>query len=242
MRTSLLEKHRHDAFSTCARRHLHLNLCRRIHSLLHKSTECGDNIDCAIRALGNAINDASSPSGDIIKLLLDAANDLRLQLLCQATALDVLQSTGLAPVVVNTDIQQAPEPVVETPAPTKRGKAGKAEPSDVSPPLATQLPQPLLQAAEACLSTAQDALKSHASSYFSKRSTAREITRSSIQSDAGSFLASRQEHFSTLKAACDQHIVSEQMRFGHQVCQKVKRGNAGWVEMLQVESCVNQPG
>lgn len=149
--------------------------------------------------------------------MLAAADKLRLRLLSRATALQVLQSTGLVPALVNLDTQHAPEQRLEAPAPAKKGKVGKVETSEAPQELAVQLPQALLLEAGAALSSAQDTLKALAASYYSKRDSGRDITRDSIKRDAEAFIASRQACVTALKAQCDDHIATEQIRFGQQV-------------------------
>lgn len=192
--------------------------CRLIEKLLGSSKVDGDALDKSTKELQSVINNSSLQSSEGVSSLLAAANDLRLRLLCRAAALEVLQNTGLVPDDVSLDTQLAPEQPAEAPVPTKKGKGGKAEVSEVAQPLAMELPKPLLQEVEAGLAVAQNSLNTTAASYYSKRDSGREITRAAIKQDAEEFLASRHNHFTALKDECDEHIAIEQKRFGHQVC------------------------
>jgi hypothetical protein len=124
------------------------------------------------------------------------------------------------PVVVNLDPCKAPEQTEETPtpAPAKKGKAGKVEVSEAPQRLAVELPRPLLQDSKSMLSTAKDTLKSLTASYYLKRQPGREITRMAIKENAEAFLTSMQGHFTALEAECAEHIAIEQKRFRLQVC------------------------
>lgn len=193
------------------------NSCRLVDKLLEKSRQEGEALDESSETLKSDIHDMSMQNSEGAHSLLAATDRLRLKLLSRAAALQVLQSTGLLPTVVNLDTQQAPEPPAETAAPAKKAKGGKADTSEATLTLAIELPKPLSQEVEAALSTAQDAMKALAVTYYSKRDSGRVVTRKSIDPDAEKFCASRQGHFTALKEECGTHIRTEQKHFKHQV-------------------------